>query len=342
MSRIIHRSRLLYLVSQPRGFSTSCRQLAQKTAKTTPKPDATAPKPEIKATDAAPLIPGLPTTNQPDDSQFADVPKGHGKLVKNFTPKPLSRPIGLPYPPEPGQNTGLDLRTLSQRRDDFVNYDKVLERRKYLVNKISRPYFRDWVNLQFHEGKTFLAPPRIFKGDLSLFFPNLYGQTASKKDREPRDTTPLLQGRVSVVSVFSTIWAENQCKTYVSKEHAPETARLIAESGGRAQHVQINIEQDALKAWIVKLSMGRIRRDLGAEENHERYFVVRKGLSDEIKENIGAMNSKVGYTYLIDSDCRIRWAASGYSEDHEREGLFKGLQRLLLALPDAESGKSPI
>ncbi|KAI1132065.1 ATP10 protein-domain-containing protein [Nemania abortiva] len=316
--------RLLCLLCQSRAFSTSYRRLAAQPAKSTPKP-APAAAANAATTKAVP-----PAPKAVPPSPLADAPRSYGKRVEDFTPTPLSRPIGLPYPPEAGQNTGIDLRTLKQRRDDFVNYDKHLERRENLKKKISRPYFRDWGNLKFHKGKTFIAPPRLFKGELSLFFPNLYGRTLVKTDKEPRDTTPVLRGRVSVVSVFSSMWAENQCKTFVSRESNPAVGQIIAGSAGRAQHVRINIEEDPLKAFLVKLWMGSLRRQVGGEENYGRYFLVRKGVSDEIREGVGLLNSKVGYTYLLDPHCRIRWAGSGPSEDHEREGLAKGLQRLLL------------
>ncbi|KAE8453714.1 hypothetical protein EG329_009225 [Mollisiaceae sp. DMI_Dod_QoI] len=295
------------LLCQWRSFSSSYRWLAEKGAPGAPEaPEASPPKPP---------------------SPLEDAPRSYGKTVSEFTPKPLSRPIGLPKPPRAGENAGIDTRSWKQRRDDFVNYEKHIVRRKELTKKISKPYFREWSNMRLHKGKSFLAPPRLFKAEKALYFPNFQGQTLLK-DKSPKDTTPLFEDKISVVSVFSSQWAENQAATFASEKQNPELHDVIKGSGGIAQLVQINVEENALKAWIVRLFMGRLRKKLG-KDNWHRYFLVRKGITEDIRDNIGLLNSKVGYTYLLDGECRVRWAGSGPSEGDEKESLVKGVRRLI-------------
>jgi ATPase complex subunit ATP10 len=67
-----------------------------------------------------------------------EAPRSYGKRIEGkFTPKPLPRPIGMPLPPIAGENTGLDHRTFRQRKEDFVNYEKHLARRKELYEHLS-------------------------------------------------------------------------------------------------------------------------------------------------------------------------------------------------------------
>jgi len=79
---------------------------------------------------------------------------------------------------------------------------------------------------------------------------------------------------------------------------------------------------------LVRLFMPSLRRRLGVD-NWERYFLVRRGISDQIRDAVGLLNSKVGYTYLLDGECKIRWAGSGHCEGDEKEGLVKGTRRLI-------------
>ncbi|KAK3051624.1 Mitochondrial ATPase complex subunit atp10 [Extremus antarcticus] len=288
-----------------------------------PPPRSTPPSP----VPAQPTQPGFRLRQKPDNDD-------------SHTPIPLSRPIGLPHPPHPGENTGHDPRNLRSRRDDFVDYDKHLDRRAKMTKQIAKPYFRDWSNLRFHKGKVFVAPERLFRAETALWFPNLYGRTLRKdvvstgeKDGyggRGRDTCVGMKGKVSVVTLVTSQWAGNQVRTFVGRKENEALEEVIGGSGGLAQRVEINYENNFLKYWILRLfGMGRLRRERTVEEQG-RYVVVRRGFSDVLKEALGVMNEKAGYVYLVDQELRIRWAGSAIAEEHERESLVRGVRKLVL------------
>ena len=105
---------------------------------------------------------------------------------------------------------------------------------------------------------------------------------------------------------------------------------MSVEKGGPLQKVEINIEEDWMKAWIVRTFMGRIRKQR-REEDWGRYFLVTKGVTDQMREAMGVGNTKVGYVYLVDWMCRVRWAGSADAESTEKEGLIAGARKLVEA-----------
>lgn len=178
--------------------------------------------------------------------------------------------------------------------------------------------------MQYHSGKTFLSPPRLIRREKALYFPNLRGYTLANP-YEIGDTTSVLLGKVSIVSLFSGKWAADQTRTFLEDNEFERQCGLVA--GGGAQRVDINVEDDWMKAWIVRMSLGGIKR-LRPEEEWGRYFVVRRGFSSNVKQSLGIANGKVGYVYLVDEDCKIRWAACGEAAEGENEGLARGVRKL--------------
>lgn len=191
---------------------------------------------------------------------------------------------------------------------------------------MARPYFRDWSNMKFEEGKSFLAPPRPFRADASLFFPNFVGDTLAKEARNFRDTTNVLHGKTSVVALFSGKWANDQVNTFISETQNPALHELMAQApstqNGGLQVVRLNVEENGARMWLVNLFLGSLRREVG-EANWNKYFLIKRGITDEIRESIGLLNSKVGYVFLVDHLCRIRWAASANANPDEKESLVK-------------------
>ncbi|MCJ1388602.1 Mitochondrial ATPase complex subunit atp10 [Xylographa bjoerkii] len=321
------RSRLLLL-----QLSLQCQVAQQQLRSCRPASTASKPRPAkpralpqgqktVTAPRAAITSPTKPKFNKDTDSNTKD------SSDDDRTPRPLSAPLGQPIPPVPGQNTGIDTRTWRERRDDFLNYDKHLERRASLTKQVAKPYFREWTNMQYSKGKTFLAPQTLIRAHKALYFPNLHGSTLHSPSRS---TTPLLRGKISLVALFCGTWAEHQIQTFLGSPLAPHPALapFLTTHPDILQRVDVNLEDNFLKASLIRLFMPNLRRKL-PQAQHERYFLVRRGMTDEIREGIGMLNGKVGYVYLVDSECRIRWAGSGRAGEGEIDSLAKGVGRLV-------------
>lgn len=258
------------------------------------------------------------------------------KNEEAFVPQPLGRPIGFSTPPHPGENSG----SAKIKRDysGMTMKERNLAKRADLVEKWGTNYFRDFKNIRkYRKGKTFVANPRIFRKDVAMYFPNLRGDTL---EGSGRDTTDVLKGKVSVVSLYSSAWGEAQVKTFTGTSENPALHEILKENGGIAQQVDVNIEENTLKAWILQIFAWRLRLTR-KKEDWGRYFVVRRGVSQMVRESIGALNGRVGYVYLLDADCKIRWAGSADAEGTEKDDLVKGLRRCVEEFKNPQAASKP-
>lgn len=256
---------------------------------------------------------------------------------EDFVPKPIGRPIGFSAPPRAGENTGL-----APKKKDYSGMtlsERNLAKRADLVEKWSTNYFRDFKNIRkYREGKTFVANPRIFKKEVAMYFPNLHGDTLEEGAKgKGRDTTDVLMGKVSIVRLYSSTWGEAQVESFTGRRENPELWEVLNEEGDLAQLVDVNVEENVLKAGIIAMFSWKQRMTKKREE-WGRYFVVKRGVDQRIREAIGALNGRVGYVYLVDADCKIRWAGSANAEGTEKEDMVRGLRRCLEEVKNPRSG----
>ena len=174
-----------------------------------------------------------------------------------------------------------------------------------------------------HKGKTFVAPARLLRAHVARYFPNFRGYTLADAWTADQDTCVAMRGKVSLVSVFSGQWAERQAKSWVGGE----MERLLGEGGG-LQRVEITVEETRLRAALLWCFCGGLKR-ARREEEWGRFFVIRRGFGEQVRADLGIVNGKVGYVYLVDWEGKIRWAGSGECEEGEREGLVNGARRLV-------------
>lgn len=143
--------------------------------------------------------------------------------------------------------------------------------------------------------------------------------------KDEQDTTEVLRGRVSLVRIYTGTWAERQANTWTEEARL---RKLLKDGEGVVQMIDVNVEENAMKARIVKMFMWWQRR--GVEQpRHGMYFLVTRGITEEIRHALGIFNGQVGYVFLVDGHCRVRWAGSAEADAEEKASLVRGLVKLV-------------
>ncbi|KAJ7018356.1 ATP10 protein-domain-containing protein [Mycena alexandri] len=241
----------------------------------------------------------------------------------------LDRPLGVRERPS------LTKQTRMQRfKDIWLIEEKILEERKHLIKQLNKGYYSDALTIIHpgHMGKTWIAPEVLIREDKALYLPNIKGKDLDKK--EAKHTTLMCYGKITLLAIESTELSVLQTKSFVNSVYPRFKDNPLY------QRVHINIQENALKALVVKLFMHNLR-DKVPKELYGNCLLSTQSM-EYLREPMGCTNRMVGYVYLIDENLKIRWAAGGDATLAELQALESCTAVLLKRLEEKNNkGKKP-
>lgn len=249
----------------------------------------------------------------------------------------VSKPFGLSEPIllNPSSSQRYDISSI---RDQLFSSEAKEKRQKELDHDIAHSPFYESKSFENVGGKIFTPPISFFKRDKSKFFPNFLGDTLVGKNE---NFGALLEGKVNIVRIYSTISGDNVSKTYFQ---SPTDAKVnyLEASGNEeftsvhpnTQILDLNMPQTAVKRFFVNISKGNLKK-LIPQNRHDKYFILPLKLFPlQVRQELNCDNVCSGYIYLLDLEGRIRWATSGSANEAEYSLMWKcvaGLERELKA-----------
>ncbi|KAH9917170.1 ATP10 protein-domain-containing protein [Fomitopsis serialis] len=227
--------------------------------------------------------------------------------LKPESPIPLlQRPLGVPERP-----SSLP-QSWEQKREELLDQEKRLKKRHELVREATKGYFTDLNATRRHGGKTWVAPKTMIREDKALYFPDIVGTNLHSKAGV--HTTSLCTGKVSVVAMLTTRVSEvTASANYIKPTHEQYSSHPMY------RYIQINLQENLLKSLLVSLFTSGIRKSI-PEELWESYLVSNQNM-DYVRHDMGMTNSRIGYVFLVDEQCKIRWAACADPINEEIEAL---------------------
>lgn len=218
----------------------------------------------------------------------------------------LQRPLGVREKPQPRA------KTWSDTKEKFMDQDKRMEERSHLAREAVRGHFADLNATRKRGGKTWIAPKVMIREERALYFPDIQGTSLAGGEGKVH-TTNILDGKVSVVTLLTTRISEIQSAQFV------EPTQKAFSSNPLFQFVQINLQDNLVKSWLVSLFQSGIRKQV-PEELWPTYMISNQNM-EYLREPLGIGNKHVGYIYLVDTNKKIRWAACADPKSEEVAAL---------------------
>ncbi|KAI8911241.1 ATP10 protein-domain-containing protein [Powellomyces hirtus] len=208
---------------------------------------------------------------------------------------------------------------LQKRMDKYLDLDENLKEREDLLKQAFRDgYWDDYKEAARKGAKLWEAPKRIRKAQGSPMIPN---PTTKSLTGQTTDVLSLVRGKkATLVTFMFSAFGEAHVNTYT------EPFMDAFKEAGDVQLVQLNVEENWLKAPILRLLTPFVRRRV-PKERQANYLLHYKSIQDA-RRAAGMTNTVLGWANLVDAEGRVRWQAHGPAKDHEIESMIRLTRQL--------------
>ncbi|KAF9332404.1 hypothetical protein BG006_004720 [Podila minutissima] len=258
-------------------------------------------------------------------------PSSEGTEQKQLPLSPFGGRFGVPEQPMSTKSQALSQANskrspfskakegVKSKMHDWTDEKRNLEKRKELLDDFQSGYFSEFSEVNRTGAKLWKATTSMVNADKALYMPNIVG--TSLKTSEPIELVDVLRGKISLLAISGTRFGEEQIETYMK----PFLTRWPAGSS-KVQVVELNIQENPLKAGLVRMMVPFVKKTI-PEERHTNYILHYKSIK-HLKEPLSMQNSYLGYVFLVDGNCKIRWGAHGPATEIEVKTLLDSVQRL--------------
>lgn len=268
--------------------------------------------------------------------------KALGTTLKNTSPKNFEcrevlKPVGVAQKPQ--ATDGIDTRSFSQKRKDWLNNDNRLKRKANLEKEFATSGMYDMFIFRKTGGKVFYAPKSYFKKDKALYFPNFIAdRSLSGKKKVSTVDVFTGSGKFNIVRVYSSAVGQNFTKKLFDFPEGEgnyldsnESYSKLLEQFPDAQVVNLTFYDNIVKKWLLQIFTAKNikKTSVSTPEYFDNFLLLSTdSLSVPVKESINYLNGITGYVYIVDSDGKIRWLCSGEPTQTEKDTMWKTIRGL--------------
>ncbi|RUS32173.1 ATP10 protein-domain-containing protein [Jimgerdemannia flammicorona] len=206
------------------------------------------------------------------------------------------------------------------------SYWKDMQGSEFVLEFMDEANLASPLDIHIHGGKMWEASTKLIKKDKANYMPNFRGVDLYNNQV---NTTDRLHGKTSLMAFVFARFGEPHAASFVDpflEVYGGQKNIQLIEVRFEVRAVMMNVQENKLKSLILRAFVPSIRKNT-AEARRANYILLYQNI-ERLRKPLGMYNQYLGYVFLVDSECRIRWAAHGLATLPEVKTMLAAVRAL--------------